>query len=212
MAGRDPFTDPFFAPEDPSCSPPNAFGGETQGPVFRQPPEPGPLPRRGPSVILWRETERVSLAGGRRSSSGERPRGSCDAGSLRVPHRWTDPRFAAEHRAPAGLPPQSLASVHTPSGKQDLRKARTQESQNRRGPMIRGPAGGEAGASEAKTVPERGAHRRGAHRRRTHGSECRGVRRFPLLFDWSKGDILRPEPERRGYGMSLHGPLGVALV
>jgi len=34
------------APQAPSCSPPNAFGGETQGPVFRQPPEPSPLPRR----------------------------------------------------------------------------------------------------------------------------------------------------------------------
>jgi len=70
----------------------------------------------------------LSLAGGRRSSSGERPRGSCEAGSLRVPHRWTDPRVEEEHRALAGLPSQSLASAHNPSGKQDLRKARPQES------------------------------------------------------------------------------------
>jgi len=69
MAGREPFTDRLSASEDPSCSPPNAFGGETQGPVFR--PTSGTrfsssqgetervFPRRGPQVILWRETEKV---------------------------------------------------------------------------------------------------------------------------------------------------------
>jgi len=31
--------------------------------------EPGPLPRRGPQVILWRETERVSLSGSRPPTS-----------------------------------------------------------------------------------------------------------------------------------------------
>jgi len=34
------------ASQDPSCSPPKAFGGETQGPKFRQPSGKGSLPRR----------------------------------------------------------------------------------------------------------------------------------------------------------------------
>jgi len=52
---------------------------DAKGRCFAQPPEPGPLPRRRPQVILWRETKKISLAGGCSSSSGERPRASCDA-------------------------------------------------------------------------------------------------------------------------------------
>jgi len=70
MAGRDPFTDTFFAPEDPSCSPPKAFGGETQGPGFANlrnqvlsliGRDREGLACRGPSVILGRKTERGIL-------------------------------------------------------------------------------------------------------------------------------------------------------
>jgi len=52
----------------------------------------------------------------------------------RFTHRLTDPRFAAQHRAPAVRTPQSLVSPLNPSGKPELQK-----SQNRRGPMIRDP-------------------------------------------------------------------------
>jgi len=34
-------------------------GERRKGSGFAQPPEPGPLPHRGPQVILWRETERI---------------------------------------------------------------------------------------------------------------------------------------------------------
>jgi len=54
---------------------------------FAQPPGTGPLPRR------------------------ERQRGSSDAGSLRLPHRLTAPRFTAEHRSPAGLRHRSWSSL-----------------------------------------------------------------------------------------------------
>jgi len=91
MAGREPFTDPFFASEDPLCLSPEDD---------RRPPA--------------RE-------------------GSSDAGILRFPHRWTDPRCEAEHRASAGLLPI-------------LRKARTQETQNKLRLTLRGHGGSEAGA------------------------------------------------------------------
>jgi len=63
MAGHETFTDTLFASEDPSCSPPKAFGGEMQGPVFSSTSGTRSSPSQG-------ETERVSLVGGRRSSSG----------------------------------------------------------------------------------------------------------------------------------------------
>jgi len=66
--------------------------------------------------------------------------GSCIAGILRFPHRLIAPRFAAEHRAPAGLSPQSLVSP------QSFKNVQTQGSQYRREPRIRGHAGGETGA------------------------------------------------------------------
>ena len=75
----------LLAPEDPSCSP--LGRGETHGPVGfatsgnRVSPSQGAVrPISGTKFSPSQgETERVLLAGGRRSSSGERPRGSCDA-------------------------------------------------------------------------------------------------------------------------------------
>jgi len=102
---------------------------------------------------------------------GGEQEGSCDAGSLRFPHRVTDPRFAAEHRAPAGLHhnpwshhnpwfPPTILQESKNTGKQD--PTRTDDPRPPRG---------------AEAVPERGAHRR-----RMHGSECRVVRRFSSPF------------------------------
>jgi len=54
-----------------------ALDGETQGPVFRSTCGTKSSPSQG-------ETERVSLTGGCRSSSGERQRGSSDAESMSV--------------------------------------------------------------------------------------------------------------------------------
>jgi len=94
--------------------------------------------KRGSSPFT-RETKRGSspfTGETKRGSSpftGETKRGSCGAGVLRFPHRSTDPRGEGEHRSPAGLPPS-------------FRKARTQESQNSRGPKIRGHVGAEASA------------------------------------------------------------------
>jgi len=101
--------------------------GETQGPMFRPPSGNRSSPPQG-------ETERVFFPGGCRSSSRERQRESSDAEILRFSHRLNAPQFAAEHRAPAGLRPNPWP----PS----FRNARTQESQSRRRPMIRGPRPG----------------------------------------------------------------------
>jgi len=72
-----------------------------------------PLHRREPGSGGWAKHWPLRLSPHRGDQEG-----SSDAGILRVPHRVTDPRFAAEHRAPAGLP-------HNPSGKQEQRKAKT---------------------------------------------------------------------------------------
>jgi len=43
---------------------PRTLSGERRkGRCFAQPPEPGPLPHRGPQVILWGETEKALLSG-----------------------------------------------------------------------------------------------------------------------------------------------------
>jgi len=154
MTGRAPFTDALFASEDLSWSPPKAFGGETQG--------AGGSPDRREQVLscegedpscspLWRgETQGAGGSPDRREqvlSLGGRDREGLagavghplerDREGLATPrftHRLTDPRFAAQHRAPAVRTPQSLVSPLNPSGKPELQK-----SQNRRGLMIRDP-------------------------------------------------------------------------
>ncbi len=82
MAGRDPFTDPLVASRDPLCLSPE---DDLRPPARertcsrRLGANPGPLrlsPHRG-------EQE-----------------GSCGAGSLRFPHRLTDPRSERERRPP----------------------------------------------------------------------------------------------------------------
>jgi len=173
MAGRDPCTtpprtDPFFASEDPLCLSPEDdlrpparertwFWRLSETPALASLPASktfsvslqrmtcGPLqarlslslPRgRGPVLGGWQNTgPRVSPL-----HRGEQE-GSCDAGIPRFPHWLTGPWVETEHRSPAGLPPTILGLPL-----QSFRNARTQESQNRRGPMIRGPAGGGAGA------------------------------------------------------------------
>jgi len=134
---------------------------------------------------------------------GGEQEGSCDAGSLRFPHRVTDPRFAAEHRAPAGLHhnpwshhnpwfPPTILQESKNTGKQEHRKARTQESKTRRGRMIRvHPGGRRRCLSEARIAGE------------CTGASAGWCGGFRPLFGQSKRCTLRPEPEGRVYGMSL---------
>jgi len=106
----------------------------------------GPL-RRRPSLSLperertWfrRLSETPALASLPRKRSGETKRGLATPGVCDSP--IGAPILGL--RPNIGLRPVSPTN---PSGKHEHRKARTQESQNRRGPMIRGPAEGEAGA------------------------------------------------------------------
>jgi len=106
--------------------------------------------------------------------------GSSDARILRFPHRWTDPRGEVEHRSPAGL---ALNPWYPPLS---FRNAQTQESQNRRGPVIRGPAG-----------------------RSRCLRACRAGRRFPsTFFGRSKRGHLPFEPRGRLDGMSLWADWG----
>ena len=110
MAGRDPFRDPFVAPQDPSRS----------------------LPRGRPTAPCKQDPLCLSLRGrelgpgdwahgpvrGREPASGGRanPRplrlsphrgeqeGSCGVGRLRFSHRLTDPRGEGDRRSSAGSP------------------------------------------------------------------------------------------------------------
>jgi len=177
----------------------------------------GPL-RRRPSLSLperertWfrRLSETPALASLPRKRSGETKRGLPTPGVCESP--IGGPILGL--RPNIGLRPVSPTN---PSGKHEHRKARTQESQNRRGPMIRGPAEGEAGAWRAKSVPERAliaealiAEARIAGERT--GASAGGCGGFRSLFGRSKRRRPRPEPERRGYGLSLPGPIGATNV
>jgi len=97
-----PSQTPSSRQKTPLVLPRTLSGERRKGLGFAQPPEPGPLPRRGQGLAHHPGTgplprrarvspniriQVLSLAGGRRSSSGERQRGSRDAGILRFPHR-----------------------------------------------------------------------------------------------------------------------------
>jgi len=180
----------------------------------------GPL-RRRPSLSLperertWfrRLSETRALASLPRKRSGETKRGLPTPGVCESPIGCA-PRFAAEHRAPARLSHQSLRKARTQestnTGKHEHRKARTQGSQNRRGPMIRGPAEGEAGAWRAKPVPggrsrcrsELSSQRRSLQRR---ASQANARERVPEgaavsapFLAGQKGDALGPSRKDEG--------------
>jgi len=97
------------ASQDPSWSPPNAFGGETQGLVFRLTCGTKSSPSQG-------ETERVFAARGRRSSSGERRRRSSNAKSVSVREECVYEGVVARHRSlhERGQRPWSLLVLMPP--------------------------------------------------------------------------------------------------
>jgi len=117
-------TDPLFASEDPFCLSPEDDRPCEEDPLCLSPEADLRPPARERTCfqMLAKPSPCVSPP----KAFGGEQEGSCDAGMMRFPHRWTDPRCAAEHRAPAGPPPIL--------GPQSYRKARTQQSQTRRGP------------------------------------------------------------------------------
>ena len=78
----------------------------------------GPLRGRDPASRGWANPGPLRL-----SPSQGRTRGVLRRGSLRFPHRLTDPRGERERRSPAGPPNPS----GNPSGKQEHRNAKTDE-------------------------------------------------------------------------------------
>jgi len=129
MAGRDPFTETFFASEDPSCSPPNAFGGETQG-------------------IGVRSTS------GTRSSFSQGAVGHPLVGHPLVGHPLERDREGLPARgscdSPIGGP---ILAVGRASCSGRSPPTTLQESKNRPGPMIRGPRRGRSRClSECRVV------------------------------------------------------------
>jgi len=86
---------------------------------------------------------------------GENNRGLATPGCCDSPHRGTDPRCAAEHRSPAGFP-HNPWYPHHPSGTHEHRKAKPDA-----GLVIRGHAGGEAGAGARYS--ENFSKHRGSH-------------------------------------------------
>jgi len=128
--------------------------------------------------------------------------GSCDAGILRFPHRLNAPRFAAEPRAPAGLPPQSLVSPTilqetTNTGKP--KQTRTGDPRPRRGAKP-GPGRCSRCRREALIAGERtgaSASLLFGRSERVTPSACAGRMRVP---NEPPGRSKRPTVERYGDG------------
>ena len=102
---RDPFTDPFVAPQDPLClSPKDDLRPPGRERTCTRRLGARPPVREGTASRGWANPRLLRLSPHR----GEQE-GSCGAGSPQFPHRLTDPRGEGERRSPAG--PRILQAI-----------------------------------------------------------------------------------------------------